>query len=288
MTIASEITRLQNDKAAMCAAIEAKGVTVGNVSFDDYAACIDAIPTGWLKEGCVDLLLVGWGGGWYMGWGWGWQVLTSSATFCGALLITVWCAGKGYGQWWVTGWWDTKVCGVTAKGWCGATAIRCGWASWSGCAAWNQSCNYNYCPRPWGWGAWGNGGNRSGDTWGNGWVGLCWYGGGWGWGAGQTDNRKWGCAYDGWGNGGCSCRNACLTAYGCNATNCGWGWGWGSLPRCNLSIKWGNWAGWVVEVCFLADGSCWFSTAVGGSCCYVCGSYCVHRFTEDWIFLIDS
>lgn len=46
MTIASEITRLQNDKAAMCAAIEAKGVTVGNVSFDDYAACIDAIPTG--------------------------------------------------------------------------------------------------------------------------------------------------------------------------------------------------------------------------------------------------
>jgi len=43
MTIASEITRLQNDKAAMCTAIENKGVTVGNASLDCYAACIDAI-----------------------------------------------------------------------------------------------------------------------------------------------------------------------------------------------------------------------------------------------------
>lgn len=45
MTIASEITRLQNDKAAICAAIEDKGVTVGNASLDDYAACVAAIST---------------------------------------------------------------------------------------------------------------------------------------------------------------------------------------------------------------------------------------------------
>ena len=42
MTIASEITRLQNDKAAICTAIENKWVTVGNVTLDDYASCIDA------------------------------------------------------------------------------------------------------------------------------------------------------------------------------------------------------------------------------------------------------
>lgn len=46
MTIASEITRLQNDKAAICTAIENKGVTVGAVTLDDYASCIDAIQQG--------------------------------------------------------------------------------------------------------------------------------------------------------------------------------------------------------------------------------------------------
>ena len=46
MTIASEITRLQNDKAAICTAIENKGVTVGAVTLDDYACCIDAIEQG--------------------------------------------------------------------------------------------------------------------------------------------------------------------------------------------------------------------------------------------------
>ena len=46
MTIASEITRLQNDKAAMKTAIENKGVTVWNVTLDSYAACIEAIEQG--------------------------------------------------------------------------------------------------------------------------------------------------------------------------------------------------------------------------------------------------
>lgn len=57
MTIASEITRLQNDKAAICTAIENKGVTVGNVTFDDYAACIDAIQSGSMV-GYVDMLVI--------------------------------------------------------------------------------------------------------------------------------------------------------------------------------------------------------------------------------------
>ena len=41
MSIASEITRLQNDSAAIASAIAAKGVTVPSGSgFDDYAGLI--------------------------------------------------------------------------------------------------------------------------------------------------------------------------------------------------------------------------------------------------------
>lgn len=57
MTIASEITRLQNDKAAICTAIENKGVTVGNITLDDYACCIDAIQSGSMV-GFVDMLII--------------------------------------------------------------------------------------------------------------------------------------------------------------------------------------------------------------------------------------
>lgn len=43
MSIASEITRLQNAKAAIKAAIEAKGVTVGDETLDEYADLIEEI-----------------------------------------------------------------------------------------------------------------------------------------------------------------------------------------------------------------------------------------------------
>jgi hypothetical protein len=47
MSIASEITRLQNDSAAIAAAIAAKGVTVPSGSgYDDYATLIASIQTG--------------------------------------------------------------------------------------------------------------------------------------------------------------------------------------------------------------------------------------------------
>lgn len=46
MSIASEITRLQNAKAAIKTAIEAKGVTVGSGSIDTYASKIESIQTG--------------------------------------------------------------------------------------------------------------------------------------------------------------------------------------------------------------------------------------------------
>ena len=43
MSIASEITRLQNAKAAIKAAIEAKGVTVGDETLDEYSDLIEQI-----------------------------------------------------------------------------------------------------------------------------------------------------------------------------------------------------------------------------------------------------
>lgn len=46
MSIASEITRLQNAKGAIKTAIEDKGVTVGDKLLDKYASLIDSIETG--------------------------------------------------------------------------------------------------------------------------------------------------------------------------------------------------------------------------------------------------
>lgn len=58
MSIASEITRLQQDSAAIAAAIAAKGVTIPSGSgYDDYATLIGSIPQGgtdpdaWVKDG---------------------------------------------------------------------------------------------------------------------------------------------------------------------------------------------------------------------------------------------
>lgn len=46
MSIATEITRLQNAKADIKSAIEAKGVTVGNATLDQYASKIESIQVG--------------------------------------------------------------------------------------------------------------------------------------------------------------------------------------------------------------------------------------------------
>jgi hypothetical protein len=43
---------------------------------------------------------------------------------------------------------------------------------------------------------------------------------------------------------------------------------------------------WVVDICYPADWSYWFSTATWGNCCYLCWDMCVHRFTSNWTFCI--
>ena len=55
MSIASEITRLQNAKASIKTSIENKGVTVGNGTLDTYASKIDAIETGITPTGTIDI-----------------------------------------------------------------------------------------------------------------------------------------------------------------------------------------------------------------------------------------
>ena len=55
MSIASEITRLQNAKASIKTSIENKGVTVGDGTLDTYASKIDAIETGITPTGTIDI-----------------------------------------------------------------------------------------------------------------------------------------------------------------------------------------------------------------------------------------
>lgn len=55
MSIASEITRLQNAKASIKTSIENKGVTVGDETLDSYASKIDAIETGITPTGTINI-----------------------------------------------------------------------------------------------------------------------------------------------------------------------------------------------------------------------------------------
>lgn len=55
MSIASEITRLQQAKADIKAAIETKGVTVGDITLDNYAAKVLQIPTGITPTGTINI-----------------------------------------------------------------------------------------------------------------------------------------------------------------------------------------------------------------------------------------
>lgn len=55
MSIASEITRLQNAKASIKTSIENKGVTVGDGTIDTYASKIDTIETGITPTGTINI-----------------------------------------------------------------------------------------------------------------------------------------------------------------------------------------------------------------------------------------
>ena len=265
MTIASEITRLQNDKAAMCAAIEAKWVTVGGANFDDYAACIAAIPQGMIGVKKFDYIVVWGGGGWGNWWGWWgavcvWEIFTGCDTFC-ATIGNWWGNNAGWGAsslWTIqaNGWWAGGTPWGTSGSWCWGGG-NMSWAYWGG---WGAS--WNWCgPTSWHWGAW--------------WTWICWYWwGGW-WGASWT----WWAGTDGWWNGA-----SWTWQNGFPAVNCWWGWG----GKYFSSRTGGAGAPWLVVVCYKTDWSYWFSVATWGNCCYECNWYCIHCFTSNWTFCIIS
>ena len=55
MSVASEITRIQNAKASIKTSIENKGVTVGDGTLDTYASKIDEIETGITPTGTINI-----------------------------------------------------------------------------------------------------------------------------------------------------------------------------------------------------------------------------------------
>jgi hypothetical protein len=257
MTIASEITRLQNDKAAICTAIENKWVTVWAVTLDDYASCIDAIEQGWGGEWTeyivAEYLIVWgwWGGGatwnvsschrwWWWGGAWG--------LICGKW--TIW-------SWWVIIW----------VKWCGGCKLTAPYSlHWqSGCATiftWNFDCNNIKIAHGWG-GGWSN---LTQDSWYL-WTYWCPWGSGWWWAWLQLGWGQWGavCVWEwNWWGGVCASSVSC---------NCRWwgAWWWGAIrPWCSTGMclcgsKWWEWLvsniSWSNQ-CYAWWGGWWWA----GSC----------------------
>ena len=305
MTIASEITRLQNDKAAMCTAIENKWVTVGNVTFDDYAACIDAIQTWWWLMGFCYLVVWGW---WSWSsrntgaWGWGWWEALCGRDFMETDAIKIkiwnwWASVNATNQDWLAGscsyicFWDTNI---VARWW--------KWGSFNGgasgnCNAWwaCSSCTIT----AWGWWWWTAwvGWNWSWSwTAAHGWNGWLWitycgmdFGWGWWWATCNTNANcrwLWCCGWWDW------AANASWYQTGKDATWCWW-WGWAGYTWWYASWKWG-WG--AVIISYPTDWS-W------GICCelapkstkFVCWDYTSLCFTENstfvanprWVYAVD-
>ena len=285
MTIASEISRLQNDKSCICAAIENKWVTVWNVSLDDYASCIDAIEQGGGAKN-VEYLMVAWwwwgGGSRKSAWGWGgwawwarvwtfivrWNSIsvTVGAAWAGWAICCQWCSGGdscildactndciiAHGWWWgghgiCSG--TTKFCGLPWWSWWGA-----GWWITCGSCVILGWCSYGY---PWEMGSCGGSWiwctfcNRS-CTWSGGW-GASWSGY---WNANFCNNKcncvtsswrwwKWMCGTWGWKT----------------VTYAGW---WGGGTALGLCCRWmgmcGGWDGWYncpSHCDWVGATSCW-------------------------------
>ena len=308
MTIASEITRLQNDKAAMCAAIENKWVTVGNVTLDDYASCIDAIQTWWSTDKTIDLLVVwgGWWWGYYWWWGW-WGVVYKEKYAVDCLYYNI-CIGNGgwYSCTWWGKWWNSYFGNVIwywwwGWGWCcsgqwywrdwgswwwatfgyyrqNSDPVYTLWWHWC-CWQWNDwwaAIRYGTCSSAW-WGWWAGGaawyvlcGNGNAYWWNWLWVDISWNTEYyWAWWAGWHTNSGGTDAYCWW---------------------CGWWWNTASNGTWYWAWWWWNggaWHCWIVIIRYHTD---WSDNICCASwwCKYECWDYTIHCFTSWWIFLTDA
>lgn len=277
MTIASEISRLQTDKEAMRQAIIDKWVDVAsNVSLDDYAACISAIEQwGWEPPYTVWVVMVWWGWWWsYDNGGWWWSINSSDTVWINVeTCVIVW-------QWWTCdqNWCDTYFWWLIAYwwlAWCNWWKTRWPWYYvynewqnwWSSIISWGCPVNSNTW---WNWASWPYiiiwpSENTLQVWWGWGWGwwrSYAWWGGAWGWGWGASSVGWW------W-----------------NGTDWLWWWaGWGKSYR--SQPPWCHWWSWRVDIWYLDDGSCWFTSATGWDCCYYCCWYCIHTFLSNWTFTI--
>ena len=209
----------------------------------------------------INFLLVWWWGWWYTSWGGWWEVLfwTASYPLWEEICVIIWTSWTGNG-------WCSKFGAIVAKWW--FCADFNGWESWSWCTWWWYSSQENAY---WGWWwAWWNWCSNNGWNWGDWGIWLCGYWGWWAW----WWYTWWGSSTDWWGTS--------TWAYWCNATGYWWWGGWGRMAYRT------SWCQWVVDVCYLIDGSCWLTCATWWDCCYTCDWYCVHRFTSNGTFCIVS
>lgn len=298
MTIASEITRLQNDKAAICTAIENKWVTVWNVKLDDYAACIDAIST-WGQTSKVDFLLIWWGGAWSWVWcvstywrwwgGWAWWYIECKwyevwCWLCYCVVVWSWWAWKYNWKW--SDWWDSCFWMLVAYWW---------WAWWNSTSNWNSWWSWW-----WAWRAdsWSCPGTPS--AWGGLWCCWQWHNWWWSW----TCNQRawwWGWAWWEWSWNWVwydfkwwiwKCSDI---TWECVRYAWWWAWYWGWQCWCTWCWAGGsgvwrnstscNWKNWIFVVRYHTDGSDGISCATGWTK-YTCWYYTIHCFTSNWFFCI--
>lgn len=253
MTIASEITRLNNAKSDIKTAIENKWVTVPSTDkIDCYASCIDSIQS-WNNTPFVDLLVVwgwwGWwgtyGSSWWWWWWGGWVIEKTKYILENNLFeIEVWegwewwwykCHCGGRFRWWFN-WWDSCFWDLIAY-----------WGWWW----WGMSC---CCPtfccwRKW-WSWWWNMPYANWKQFASWWMNFAWQWYPW-WGSICC------CCSNHWAWGGGAwwpwmpashdiCWNGC--SINCSSTISPWSW-WlpiqSSISWVSSYYWWGWWWGWA-------------------------------------------
>ena len=94
MTVASEISRLQCAKEDIRQSIINKWVDVcANITLDNYAACIDAISSGWGGYAKLKSILVWWWGWASAAWWWWWEVLANNIYIIESVCFNIWSWG---------------------------------------------------------------------------------------------------------------------------------------------------------------------------------------------------
>lgn len=282
MTIASEITRLQWAKSDIRQAIIDKWVDVcADLTIDNYACCINDIPTG-SNDTLVEVLVVWWGwSGWTWGcsycciWWWGgwWWVIRCGRYAISNSDVNIWA-------WWDdNNWKDSWIWELTAKwGWawgrwyciqCASSTWRNWWSWWWG---WSWS-SCGFCSSWWTaiwylnlWSSWRR------------WYGTCWWWWGWAWAWWYWDilNNNAQMFWWPWLISDISWTEAEYWRWwDWNWASCWrWYWGWWGWGCC---YQYWKWCQGIVIVRYPTE--CWYN--ITWWCKYTCWDYTIHCFTQN-------